>query len=39
MAVSPDPRKNQLLAALPDEEWQRWAPQLEFVDMPLGDVV
>jgi CRP-like cAMP-binding protein len=39
MAVSPDPRKNQLLAALPDAEFQRWLPQLEWVDMPLGRVV
>lgn len=39
MAVSPDPRKNQLLAALPDAEFQRWLPQLERVDMPLGQVV
>ncbi|WP_395057536.1 Crp/Fnr family transcriptional regulator [Polaromonas sp.] len=38
-AVSPDPRKNQLLAALPDAEWQRWLPQLEWVDMPLGQVL
>lgn len=36
MAISPDPKKNQLIAALPDAEWQRWLPQLEFVDMPLG---
>lgn len=39
MAVSPDPRKNQLLAALPDAEWQRWLPLLEPVDLPLGTVV
>ncbi|ABE42142.1 Crp/Fnr family transcriptional regulator [Polaromonas sp. JS666] len=39
MAISPDPQKNQLLAALPDAEWQRWLPQLEFVDMPLGQVL
>ncbi len=39
MAVSPDPRKNLLLAALPDAEWQRWLPQLEAVDMPLGQVL
>jgi CRP-like cAMP-binding protein len=39
MAVSPDPRKNQLLAALPDAELQRWLPQLESVDLPLGMVV
>jgi len=32
-------RKNQLLAALPDKEWQRWLPQLEPVDMPLGLVL
>ena len=32
-------RKNQLLAALPDMEWQRWLPQLEPVDMPLGLVL
>ncbi len=39
MAVSPDPKKNHLLAALPDAEWKRWLPQLESVDMPLGQVV
>jgi CRP-like cAMP-binding protein len=32
-------RKNQLLAALPDAEWQRWLPQLESVEMPLGKVL
>jgi CRP-like cAMP-binding protein len=32
-------RKNLLLAALPDMEWQRWLPQLEPVDMPLGLVL
>src|SRR5512133_4263041 len=39
MAISPDPKKNQLLAALPDAEWQRWLPQLELVDMSLGQVL
>jgi CRP-like cAMP-binding protein len=39
ISLSTDPKKNQLLAALPDAEWQRWAPQLEWVDMPLGQVV
>ena len=39
MAVSPDPKKNHLLAALPDAEWARWLPQLEWVDMPLGQVL
>ena len=33
------PRNNLLLAALPDEEWQRWLPQLEEVVMPLGQVL
>jgi CRP-like cAMP-binding protein len=34
-----DPRSNQLLAALPDDEWARWLPNLELVDMPLGKVL
>jgi CRP-like cAMP-binding protein len=32
-------RQNRLLAALPDEEWERWSPLLERVDLPLGTVV
>ena len=32
-------RDNHLLAALPIDEWQRWMPQLEWVDMPLGAVM
>jgi CRP-like cAMP-binding protein len=40
MAVtSIDARKNLLLAALPDSEWERWLPQLESVAMPLGQVL
>ena len=39
MALSPDPRKNHLLAALPDEEWQRWLPALEAVELPLGQAL
>ena len=39
MAILPDPKKNHLLAALPDDEWQRWLPQLEWVEMPLGQVL
>ena len=39
MPTAPEPRKNQLLAALPDAEWQRWLPQLEPVEMPLGQVL
>jgi CRP-like cAMP-binding protein len=31
--------KNLLLSVLPDAEWQRWLPQLERVDMPLGQVL
>ncbi len=30
---------NQLLAALPDEEWQRWEPNLEMIDLQLGQVL
>jgi CRP-like cAMP-binding protein len=39
MPTRPDPRKNHLLAALPDYEWARWQPALEPVDMPLGEVL
>ena len=35
----PDPRKNHLLAALPESEWSRWGPKLEPVELPLGHVV
>jgi len=31
--------KNQLLAALPAEEWKRWQPRIEHVEMPLGAVL
>jgi CRP-like cAMP-binding protein len=38
--TQPDsPRQNQLLAALPDAEWERWRTQLELVDLPLGKVL
>lgn len=39
MTTRPDPKKNQLLAALPADEWARWLPALEPVDMPLGEVL
>jgi CRP-like cAMP-binding protein len=39
MAISPDPRENQLLAALPEAELQRWLPHLEYVEMRLGEVL
>ena len=35
----PNPKQNHLLAALPPEEWKRWLPQLEPVDLPLGQVI
>jgi CRP-like cAMP-binding protein len=39
MVSAPDPRKNHLLAALPGPEWKRWLPELERVEMPLGQVL
>jgi CRP-like cAMP-binding protein len=39
MAAVPDPNANQLLAALPAVDLQRWLPQLEAVSMPLGHVL
>lgn len=34
-----NPRANHLLAALPEDEWKRWLPDLERVVMPLGQVL
>ena len=34
-----DPRQNHLLAALPEAEWLRWQPLLEWVELPLGHVM
>lgn len=39
MVMDSDPRKNHLLAVLPDADWQRLLPQLEYVDMLLGQVL
>ena len=39
MAPGANAKENQLLAMLPDEEWLRWGPHLEPVDMPLGNVL
>jgi CRP-like cAMP-binding protein len=39
MPTHRDPRQNQLLAALPDADLQRWLPKLEWVELPLGHVV
>jgi len=34
-----DQKSNNLLAALPPQDWERWQPQLELVEMPLGQVL
>ena len=34
-----DVSSNRILAALPDAEFKRWEPHLEWVDMPLGQVI
>jgi CRP-like cAMP-binding protein len=39
IADSADAKKNRLLAALPEEDWKRWQPNLEPVDMALGHVL
>ena len=39
MSLSPDPRLNHLLCALPPAEAARWLPQLEWIEMPLGQVL
>jgi CRP-like cAMP-binding protein len=39
MPIRYDPKLNHLLAALPEDEWARWLPQMELVEMPLGQVL
>ncbi|QDQ25617.1 Crp/Fnr family transcriptional regulator [Chitinimonas arctica] len=39
MIDPPNPRDNHLLAALPEAEWLRWLPELEAVEMSLGQVL
>ena len=39
MAQSTLPTDNDLIARLPEAELQRWLPMLEWVDMPLGQVM
>jgi CRP-like cAMP-binding protein len=39
MTTASDPRENQLLAGLTDDIFQRWAPNLVRVPMPLGRVL
>jgi CRP-like cAMP-binding protein len=35
-ASPPDPKQNQILAALPAQDYERLLPDLELVDMPVG---
>ncbi|MEO6985280.1 MAG: Crp/Fnr family transcriptional regulator [Paralcaligenes sp.] len=39
MPIALSPHQNLLLAALPSDEYERLALQMEFVEMPLGSVV
>jgi CRP-like cAMP-binding protein len=39
MPLTPNPLKNQLLAALGETEFARWLPRLERVDLSLGEVL
>jgi CRP-like cAMP-binding protein len=39
MKIAPDQSANLLLASMPPEVWQRIAPQLKAVDLPLGKVL
>jgi CRP-like cAMP-binding protein len=39
IAHSADPKKSHLIAALPDAEWKRWQPNLEPIELSLGQVL
>jgi CRP-like cAMP-binding protein len=39
MTVAAELTQNYLLAALPEAEIRRWLPELELIEMPLGEVV
>ena len=39
MVFGDNANQNHLLAALPKADWLRWQPQLEAVDLPLGQVL
>jgi len=39
MSPPTDPHRNHLLAALPEDDLKRWLPQLEWVNMALGQVM
>src|ERR1700690_2064686 len=36
---SSDPGTNRLLAALPAADLKRWLPELEWIDLPLGEIL
>jgi CRP-like cAMP-binding protein len=38
-APAPDPKSNHLIAALPESELALWLPRLEWVALPLGQVL
>jgi CRP-like cAMP-binding protein len=37
--IQTNPRQNHLLGAIPEHEWERFAPHLVAVDLGLGDVI
>ena len=39
IAMANNPKTNQLLAALPQDEFERWLPHVEYIEMPLGQVL
>ena len=39
MVSTKNAKQNQLLAAMPEAEWKRWRPDIEAVDLPLGEVL
>ena len=39
MTQGKDPKRNRLLAALSDADWERWRPRLECVDLTRGQVL
>jgi CRP-like cAMP-binding protein len=39
MFIASGPKRNHLLAALPDADWLRWLPLLERVELPYGRIL
>ncbi len=37
--ASGEPNANRLLATLPDAEWRRWRPEIERINLPLGQAL